>query len=153
MRKDMSKVIVERPRRGRPLARSIAGSRRLYRHQMDVDGEGARTRIGMKADIRLYVHHKEFSDLIGPLKRFLHKQVGRPWDSVLSEACSAMDLRSTVQWHLWVHLSALVETHTVWLDGDVLTNTYGAYSSVEIYGRGWYVHPVTGLLEAAPQRR
>lgn len=56
---------------------------------------------------------KERCGRIGALERYLTRQVGRPWDVVYSEICAIADLRSTVQWHLRLHLEFLVETQAV----------------------------------------
>jgi hypothetical protein len=52
---------------------------------------------------------KEFSDLIGPVKRWLRKQVGRRWDDIWSEICQQFSgdsvqgshIRDHFQWEVW----------------------------------------------------
>jgi len=75
MRKDMYKVIVERPRRGKErdsLACQLRG---------DLDGP---PRLGMRAGYG----YRELNENLAPLRRYLHTQVGRPWGKVFSEICA-----------------------------------------------------------------
>ena len=70
MRLDMSHVIVERPRRSGGRARKG----RVLAHDDLPSHEGIRR---PHANDR-----KSFNEHLNPLKRFLHSQVGRPWDAV-----------------------------------------------------------------------
>ena len=63
---------------------------------------------------RPYHHRKEFSDHISPLKRWLNKQVGRPWNSIWSEICKAVDGRDVIGKHLLDHVKAEVELESHW---------------------------------------
>ena len=106
MRHDMQKVLTERPR---------YGSRRGYdevRHRENRGDPGDLPAYqGMR---RPYISHhgsdaKEFSDLLGPLKRFLASCTGRPWDDVWSEICQQVDDTSTTGRHLREHVGWEVE--------------------------------------------
>ncbi len=146
MRKDLSKVITDTYRRGRPEARAIAGSRRKYRNRLDPDGEGGLKRIGMHGDILSYVDRKEFGDHISPLKRYLKRQVTRSWSDVHREICELADARSVVHWHLLLHLDLLVANKTVFRDGEVVLSACDGHRPV--FGSTFvvYVHPDSGLL-------
>jgi hypothetical protein len=146
MRKDMSKVIIDTYRYGSAVARAVVGTRRKYRNRLDADGEGGLKRIGMHGDIFLYQHRKEPGDRIGPLKRYLKRQVFRPWNDVYSEVCAVAKLDSVTQWHLRLHLVWLVEVNTVMLDGEVVLTASSHHWPVAKSSCEVYVHPVTGLL-------
>ena len=58
--------------------------------------------------------YKNFADKLGPPKRWLRKQVGRPWDEVYSDLKRAFDPRTTAGRHLvydhmltWVHRAGI----------------------------------------------
>ena len=102
MRSDMAKVVTERPRRGHGNPSKKWG-RRLRKHEYDAEDHGP-TRAAIARRHQYGWNAKEFSDLLGPLRRYLHKQVGRPWDKVWSEitrwrcsctACRRPQARST----------------------------------------------------------
>jgi hypothetical protein len=93
MRPDMHKVIVERPRFGGHGARKGRRPRDL---------EGLPAKLGMR---RPYGDKgKELNDHLGPLRRFLRKQVGRPWDKVYSEICAERRAGNILYDHLRRHV-------------------------------------------------
>lgn len=54
--------------------------------------------------------HKEFDDKLGPMYRWLNRQVGRPWDEVRSEIAKTFDTRTTAGRHIvYDHLLQSVE--------------------------------------------
>ena len=86
---------------------------------------------------------KEFTDNLNPLKRYLGRQVGRPWNKVYSEICENLSVRSTVQQHLRDHLYECMELRAVLAeDGRILNSE----SHHELCRGELYVHPVNGLL-------
>lgn len=105
MRKDMYKVIVERPRRG--------GG---YRSEMPmpVDLDESPRQEGLK---RRHRSRKWLNENLRPLERYLAAQVGRPWDKVYSEICAGIDRRNTVQQHIHQHLEDFVAMKVVRIDG------------------------------------
>jgi len=144
MRDDMDKVIVERPRRGG----GVQGDGRNWRNSRERGSH-----LGMQ---RGYSHPKWLNENLAPLKRWLHKQVHRPWDKVFAELCSGIDRRSTVQAHIFQHIDQFVARDAVMRDGEV-------WVSASWWGRGGraslgdaahvelFVHPVSGIL--LPNRR
>ena len=111
MRSDMAKVVTERPRRGHGNPSKKWG-RRLRRNQYDAEDHGPnraptarRNQYGWNA--------KEFSDLLGPLRRYLRKQVGRPWDKVWSEITRNLDSRSLTGQHIFDHIKWEVAQHVL----------------------------------------
>src|SRR6185503_4035706 len=97
MREDMHKVIVERPRRGG----GVQGDGRNWRNSRD---RGAH--LGMQ---RGYASRKWLNENLAPLRRWLHKQVHRPWDAVYSELSQGIDRRNPVQAHIYQHIDQFVE--------------------------------------------
>lgn len=138
MREDMSKVIVERPRRGG----GVQGDGRQWRNSRERGSH-----LGMT---RGYRYRKGLNENLAPLKRWLHKQVHRPWDKVYAELCSGIDRRNTVQAHIFEHIDNFVERKAVLRNGQVWvpSNAWSRAhvplaeaSRVELF-----VHPGTGIL-------
>lgn len=103
MRKDMPKVIVERPRRG---GRKSKG--RLHESHADVDEDTHEKRARMKPS--RHGDFKELNENLAPLMRFLQTQVGRPWDKIYSEIREHLSPKNAVQMHIMQHLVHLVYT-------------------------------------------
>lgn len=101
MRADMAKVIVERPRR-------YAGYSRKGRR---VEFDDLPAHISMRRERLLHGSPKEFNENLAPLRRYLHKQVGRQWSDVYSEICANLRVDSTVQKHVRDHVGDFVELH------------------------------------------
>jgi len=91
MRKDMYKVIVERPRRGKD------GDANAARLRNDFVGP---MRLGMRAGYG----YRALNENLAPLRRYLHAQIGRPWNKVFGEICAGIDRRNTVQQHIHRHI-------------------------------------------------
>ena len=143
MRDDFHKVVVERPRRGSSLpSRKTGWSIRHYDPGLDY---AFPTRESSSWNWNF--DRKEFSDRLGPLKRYLDKQVGRPWRKLEGEFRSAIDTRTVIGRHLWDHARGMVEVGCrVASDGELL--------SLDGYPvRGLYVHPRSGLLLRVKPRR
>jgi hypothetical protein len=135
MRKDMFKVIVERPRHG--------GSYDRERFTPIDDDSPARESLRWRHQDR-----KGLNENLRPLERYLEKQVGRPWDKVYSEICDGIDRRSTVQEHIHQHVGDFVAVTVVMIDGEPHSPwRWGPPQSlVSGWARRFYVEPRTGLL-------
>lgn len=140
MREDMDKVIVERPRRD--CDGGVKGAvGRLQRmpieHWPRREGIKARTRGGTK-----YLNEN-----LAPLRRFLHKSVGRPWNKVHQEMSQRIDRDNAVQAHIWQHVEDFICIHVMVQDGELFDE------------RGWplrnelYVDPRTGLVRRNKRTR
>ncbi len=130
MRKDMAKVLVERPRlidstehRGRKLPIELLPKA-----------------IGVRRGVREAGGFKQLNENLAPLRRYLERQVGRPWNKVFSEIAANLKSTSTVQQHVRDHIKDFVQLHPradarVWAGSD----------------RRWfqplYVDPRDGLLK------
>ncbi|HIC80048.1 MAG TPA: hypothetical protein EYP07_03670 [Kiloniellaceae bacterium] len=140
MREDMFKVIVERPRRG---------ARFRHRRTRLAGPDDLPTKIGVKRHLEVTrTRSKGLNENLAPLRRYLAKQVGRPWNKVYSEICANLDADHTVQQHVRDHLEDFVAFRLgkgrdgAWLD----TSRW-----VPSDGRGWhqdfYVDPNDGILK------
>ena len=149
MRNDMAKVVTERPRRGhdRP---SKKWGRRLHPAEYELDDHGS-NRAPIARRRQYGSSWKEFSDRLGPLRRFLRKQVGRPWDKVWSEITWTLDSRSLTGQHIFDHIRWEVEREA-WIGEDGRLYHKRRWGSIQRLD-GIYVHPVTGLLCCQPESR
>lgn len=151
MRPDMSKVVTERPRSGSRHAPSLKTGATIHRDQYDADDHGP-TRHPVSAHRQHGWDAKEFSDLIGPLRKYLYKQVGRPWDKIYSELSANLDKRSLSGRHIWTHVLQEVQTHVMEINGQCYEKPRQYSSGVLHTVAGLYVHPRTRLLRSAPLR-
>lgn len=140
MRQDMARVIVERPR--------VGGGYTKGQNKNCRDLEDLPTRESMR---RRHKERKELNENLAPLRRYLERNVGRPWNKVFSEICEHIRVTSAVQKHVRDHVQWEVETNTfLGDDGRVYDrNPYGPICLSEPcrYSRPTlYVHPKSGLL-------
>lgn len=149
MRPDMAKVLVERPRRG-GCRGAVKGYRRdrqriALEDQASREGIAARSRGGTKW----------LSDHLGPLRRFLRSNVGRPWDLVYSEICAHVRGGPAVREHFLRHVFEYVERHVVEIDGVLChAGSWGYGRPLGIWQRHQlYVCPRSGLLRSVDRRR
>jgi hypothetical protein len=145
MRADMAKVIVERPRiKGCAWHKPKGYQRRLRRYGDD----GPPAREGIKACWQ--GRTKYLNEHLGPLRRYLDKQVGRPWDKVFSEICARINRSNAVQDHVRDHVADYVTTHVLLIDGVPCSGEGGLGYGIPLHHqyrfRPWYVCPRTGLL-------
>jgi hypothetical protein len=96
MRADMSRVIVERPWRGGIDRRRALPFDDLPQHE------------GMRRPHYLAGGWKGLNENLAPLRRYLERQVGRPWDKVYSEIATHLRADNTVQQHVRDHLRDFV---------------------------------------------
>jgi hypothetical protein len=153
MREDMAQVVIERPRyhssgRYHAVRPQDIAHRDLERLADLPRAEGMR---------RPHTNSKNLSDLLGPLRKFLVRQVGRPWNKVHSEICERISPNSTVQLHILSHLDDLIETKVgVDAEGRLLRSTR-RWRSAYMYLHDWpgllYVHPRTGIIRRVPEAR
>jgi hypothetical protein len=142
MRPDMAKVIVERPRYGSGLPTKGKGyNRRTTRCAW----EDQPKREGMKVRSS---RGKSLNEHLAPLRRYLTKQVGRPWDKIFADVCRFLDRNSAVQDHVRDHLDDYVATCVIVHDGQLCQGNGNRI--------GWplnslfYVCPRTGILKRNP---
>lgn len=91
---------------------------------------------------------KRFSDVLGPLKGYLRKSCGRPWNDVYSEMSALLGRAGYALRHILTQ-HVHVETSTYrGVDGKVWFNGRNGYHIGCADGRwsGFYVEPETGIL-------
>jgi hypothetical protein len=136
MRDDFHKVVIERARWGSRMRNLKTG---WSTGSFDPEEEYPFPRRA-SSSWNWNPHRKRFSDRLGPLRRYLEKQVGRPWRNVEGEFLKALDTSTVIGKHLWDHARAMVQTEVVMMpDGR-------AHSLRGYPVRDLYVHPRTGLL-------
>ncbi len=150
MRADMHKVIVERPR--------SPGVDGRHKRRANIPLDNLPTKEGMKEN-----HHgrKHFGEHLGPLRRWLRSQAGRPWNDVYSEACQVIKPDNVVRAHIKTHMLEMVERNTYLKDGQVYCLDYSLpdgkgespISEHQNYWCRFYVHPESGLLLEKPARK
>ena len=143
MRKDMFKVIVERPRSG-------AGFR-VNRSRLAGEDDLPR-RIGMKRFRTLNnTRSKWLNENLAPLERYLMKQIGRPWSKVYSEICENLDANNTVQQHVRDHLQDFIVVKVATgrdgklIDGNTRTGWTRAVEAP--WRQKLYVDPKDGIIK------
>lgn len=148
MRRDMHKVIVERERRGSrgPFRRGL-GEKNTRPDDLPAK-QGIRKRhqkVGLRS----------LNENLSPLKRFLRKQVGRPWDKVYSEISANLRASSAVQQHVRDHVWDFVERHPVLGARGVVYGRmrWGIAQRIELRPGDLYIHPKTGLLAAVKRKK
>lgn len=143
----MSKVIVERPRRG------------------GFDGPGARkgrivdqdlmvSKQGMRAPHVRNYGGKELNENLAPLRRFIRSRVGQRWDDVYSEISQHLRVDSAVQQHVRDHVEDFVSVRTRMIDGEIwTTGRFGHPTPVKGAWMEFYVDPRDGILRENPHRK
>ena len=148
MRVDMQKIIVERPRWGSASTNYKSG-KRLHSGEVgaaliegeDYDGGPERASSARR--------NKWLNENLAPRQRYLHSQIGRPWDKVFSEIRQTLDTRSALGLHVMQHLYQFIAVDTVMIDGVVHQKRWYSFDRVE----GLYVHPLTGLSATSSRSR
>ncbi len=131
MRDDFAKLLVLTGRRGGGETFRIHRAAAKQR-----DFENAPSKQGMR---RPYRERKEFNEYLNPLKRFLYKQVNRPWDVVYSELMQSLHGGNTIIQHVKQHLFSYVELDVFYV-GNV------PYHKPPFYGWGQRVQIAEGSL-------
>lgn len=143
MRKDMAKVVTERPRHGHSNP-SKKTRKRLSKDEIEKDDHGS-TRSPISRRRQFGWNAKEFSDLLGPLRRYLHSKIGQPWDEVYSEISKTLDKRTVSGLHILDHVKYEVEQDVMFVRGIPHAGKVRWQSQHPIVG--FYVDPNTGLLQ------
>lgn len=141
MREDMFKVIVERPRWG-----SRHAPKAKLRHDKVPDRKRA---TGKRQALEQNGYTKCLNENLAPLKRYLMKQVGRPWDKVYSEISAHLDTGSTVKQHVRDHLSDFIMINvSVDRDGRFMSpGHWGRPMAPDHWWAKLYVDPNDGLIK------
>lgn len=90
--------------------------------------------------------NKDFTDVLGPLRRYLLQSVGRRWDDVYSEISQNIPSDSMQGRHIRQHVEGYVEQEVILIDNKPYRMPKYGTGPVPIT-RDFYVNPVTGLLQ------
>ena len=149
MRSDMHKVIVERPRMLRSKWKNRKTALRLSEDQRAQAIGDAEDYDSGRARASSARHEKDLNENLAPLKRYLMRQVGRPWDKVYSEICRTIDTRSAIGLHVLQHVGSFIALDTFIENGRVCERSWRSVTEVS----GLYVHPVTRIIRLAKRRQ
>lgn len=160
MRKDFGKVVIERPRRGSRTARSAKARNygTIWQDEEGYEYEGL-TRLPVSRKQEGYnnkLGSKSFSDLLGPLTKYMESSCGRLWDDVYSEIARTLGRSGSegIRHIKDTHIDVEVNTYRgvdneVWAQSD-----HGVYKISDSYRiPQFYVEPETGILRKAPLRK
>lgn len=146
MRKDMFEIIIERPRYG-----WRASGKGRYSTKRRTNPETLPT----KEPMWYRGQTKSLNENLAPLRRFLERRLGRPWNAVWSELREWLSPKSAVQKHVFDHVRQYVELNPVMIDGiphrpEASGPNRDKFWPLSNYCyRGFYVCPRTGLLRVA----
>lgn len=141
----MAKVIVERPRLGSRLPSKRKGydrrtARLAWEDQPKREGMKVRSGAG-----------KSLNEHLAPLRRYLERQVGQPWDKIFADICRHVDRNNPVQDHVRDHLDDYVATCVIIHRGELYhASGYGVGRPLNSL---FYVCPRTGILKRNPRPR
>ena len=137
MRHDMDRVLVTRPRIGGKVRRKG----RAY------PMEHLPSRVGMKRALAFAkADTKTLNEHLQPLRRYLHGQVGRPWDRVWSDIAAGLRATSTVQQHVRDHVFDFVARDVFLRGREPWLREFGSERPLrESYHELW-VDPRSGIL-------
>jgi hypothetical protein len=137
MREDMSRVIVERPRLG--------GGR--TRKGREGPLEELPRQEGMRRPHLRSGDWKTLNENLAPLRRYLERQVGRPWNKVYSEIARHLRVDNAVQQHVRDHLSDFVAVKPRRRSGTSYLPGGGFERWNWLWHQPLYVDPKDGLLK------
>jgi hypothetical protein len=147
MRDDMFEVIIERPRIGSRMGHARRARRMDAKVASLRDPDTLLSKLGMQRGSSFARSYKSLNENLAPLRRYLEKQINRPWDKVWSEICENLSASSTVQQHVRDHIGDFVAYKTFVKDGTIfaMTRSRGPVPLADLHYR-MYVDPRTGLL-------
>lgn len=150
MRADMDKVIVERPRIGSREPSRKKGYRKYLQSVPVEDLPRNEPMLG-----RWHGRSKWLNEHLGPMRRFLRSNVGRPWNKVHQELCEHVSFANAVQSHVLDHIYDYVHKHVEVEDGcTVYSNQRCWWRRRKLEEGDMYVCPKTGILRVVrPDRR
>lgn len=148
----MGKVITERERRGSSdpcmkYRKSIAWK------GFDADYHEPK-RAKVSANGQYGWNHREFTDVLGPIYRWLRAQVNRPWNNVYQEMCEVLDKRKLTHKHVFDHVKNYVQSELVYKgkDGQFYVRGRFSWKDTDPPVDGLFVDPRTGILRKQKPR-
>lgn len=150
MRSDMDKVIVERPRYGSRLPSRKKGYRKLVQTIPFDELPTKEPLLGRWKGLE-----RCLNEHLGPMRRFLRSNVGRPWNSVHRELCEHISFSNAVQAHVLQHIEQYVRQNvSVESPSNVYMVGGNRWFATHPLGVGeMYVCPRSGLLKVVEKSR
>jgi hypothetical protein len=148
MRHDMYEIIIERPRHGSRMGHPRRARRMDAKVATARDPDTLVSKLGMQRGSWNARFSKSLNENLAPLRRYLERQVNRPWDKVWSEVCENLSPGNTVQQHVRDHIGDFVAYKTFVRDGKVLVTSKHGWSPTPLAECRYrlYVDPRTGIL-------
>lgn len=144
MRSDMTRLLVHRGKCGQ----SWATRPPRRKNRRDYDDMPKRTRM------KHGYSEKYFDEYLAPLKRFLQRRLGKPWNDVYSEIRKNLRVQTAVHLHVLQHLEHMVVLRAWWEDGLLHgVNTSGQIGRVHWSRWQAYFVDDAGVLRAIPAGR
>jgi hypothetical protein len=150
MRDDMDKVLVERPRLGGGGVRKGRSPR---------DPELLPRFQGLRRQAREHGGHKQLNENLAPLRRYLERQLGRPWNTVHGEMRARIDTGNTVQAHIMTHVDQFIRLRVTKTPATEMTPCGLIYQAMTwgdafrpVRERDLYVDPDDGIIKRARRR-
>lgn len=147
MRKDMNKVIVERPRIGARLPSRKKGYRKYIQQTGLENLPKHEPMLG-----RWKGRQRWLNENLGPMRRFLRSNIGRPWNKVHSELCEYVSFDNAVQAHVLSHVYDYVSENVELQNEKIIAIREWGYR-YELRPGNMYVCPNTGLLRKVKQSK
>jgi hypothetical protein len=148
MRPDMAKVIVERPRHGSRSPSRKKGYRK-YVQLTPIDEQ--RTKEPMLGSWK--GRGRWLNEHLGPMRRFLRSNVGRPWNKVHQELCEYVSFDNAVQGHVLAHIYDYVHLHVDVIDSGTVYRMPRRSLHDRLTVNAMYICPRTGILKVVRAKR
>ncbi|MCU0711712.1 MAG: hypothetical protein MUC43_06605 [Pirellula sp.] len=150
MRSDMDKVIVERPRYGSRLPSRKKGYRKLIQTTPFDELPTKEPLLGRWKGLE-----RCLNEHLGPMRRFLRSNVGRPWNNVHRELCEHISFSNAVQAHVLQHIEQYVRQNVI---VESPSNVYMAagnrwFATHPLRVGEMYVCPHSALLKVVEKNR
>jgi hypothetical protein len=142
----LGEIVIERPRNGMRISlKKLKG----FKKQLNQITEEA-SQDGLLSPYLIKPRNKSkyLSDHLGPLRRYLRSQVGKPWNEIYSQLCRRLDSSTMAGQHVLSHVWDYVERHVELIDGIPYSKPH-RHRRIQLsshYRDQFYVHPETGIL-------
>ena len=151
----LDEVLIERPRGGmRMSSRRLPGMRK---HMTQLTREAEEDGLLSPYRIKVRDKTKYLSDHLGPMRRLLRSQLGKPWDQIYSKIRREVKGNTMAGQHVLEHLSGYVCSSAEMVNGQPYakggTGYYWNRRPLGLRRNEFYVHPETGLLCLADTRK
>lgn len=147
MRQDMAKVIVERPRYGSRLPSRKKGYGKFTQSTEIADLPKHEPMLG-----RWRGRQRWLNEHLGPMRRFLRSNIGRPWNKVHQELCEYVSFDNAVQAHVLTHVHDYVQRHVEICGRRIIAVRQWGHRR-EMRPGEMYICPNTGLLKEVKRNK